>query len=209
MTKPKPRTPAAVAIGAPLIAAAAAATAGAVALNRAGFPRRVGASKFEARTEMPGDDLLDEVVKQVDGARLIPAEPEQVWNWLATLGREEAGLFSSNARQRLSSNGEVEYSLEVDDPFWVHPKLKMRVVAAMPHRKLVLTSDPEADEPPVTWGILLRHVPRPGRKVHTRLRIRERHGVADTGRKPAGVGTAVNTWRLLSRLDTLARVQER
>ncbi|MBO1030979.1 hypothetical protein IPV09_06470 [Tessaracoccus sp. SD287] len=213
MTQTKSRTPAALAIGAPLLAAAAAATAGAVAARRSGFPGRVGASKFEARTHMPGDDLLPAAEVQNDRARLLSAPPEQVWTWLSILGRDEAGLYSAAARQRLKqAEGEVA-PLQVGERFWVHPKLVMRVVEVDPGRSLVLRTDPadKAAEPgaEVTWGLLLRHVPRPGRKVFTRLRIRERHLLHDaaTSRRAsaASVGTAVNTWRLLAHLESLTR----
>ena len=211
MTQSKSRTPAALAIGAPLLAAAAAATAGAVAARRSGFPGRVGASKFEARTRMPGDDLLATVDVQNDRARLLSAPPEQVWQWLTILGRDEAGLYSSAARHRLKQADADVVPLQVGERFWVHPKLVMRVVEVDPGRSLVLATDPDEPAPDhggeVTWGLLLRHVPRPGRKVFTRLRIRERHALLDVtdSRKASAmsVGTAVNTWRLLSHLESL------
>ena len=203
------------AISAPLFAAAAAATAGAagaVAARRSGFPRRVGASTLEARTRMPADDLITEVDVQNDSARLLSAPPEQVWDWLTILGRDPSGLYSSSIRQRLADADPDVPPLQVGERFWVHPGLAMRVVEVEPGRSFALVDDPQgapADhEPDVTWVLLLRKVPRPGRTVFTRLRIRERHArrnSSDAGRAPVGgVGTAINTLRLLSRLESLA-----
>lgn len=213
MTKPKPTAAqTALAIGAPLIAAAAAATAGAVAARRSGFPGRLGASKFEARTHMPGDDLLTDVDVQFDRARMLSAHPDQVWAWLTVLGRDEAGLYSSAARHRLKESDAEVPPLEVGERFWVHPKLMMRVIEVDPGRSLVLATEPGTRphdvDGDVTWGVLLRHVPRPGRKIFTRLRIRERHSLrnpADAKKvSAAGVGMAVNTWRLMTHLESLA-----
>ena len=208
----------ALAIGVPLLAASAA-----LAGTRAtGLPRRLGASRFESRTPMPGDDLLPDAVVQNDRARLLPASPADVWPWLAQMGQDKAGFYSFEALEN-ALGCQVEgadrihpdwQDVAVGDPFPLHPDIALRVAEVIPGRALVLTSEggsaPDGPEFDFTWSFMLRPVPQPGREVYTRLRIRERYWAPRKSTRvmleAVSYGSAVMTWRMLSRLEHLTRM---
>ena len=74
-----------------VLAGVAAATASREALLT------LGASRAEARRELPGDDIVVEPDVQATRAITIEAPPAQVWPWLAQMGHGRAGWYGFDA----------------------------------------------------------------------------------------------------------------
>jgi len=53
----------------------------------------VAATAAEKQARRPGDDLVDPADVIMDRAFTVPAPPEQVWPWLAQLGKRRAGWY--------------------------------------------------------------------------------------------------------------------
>lgn len=54
---------------------------------------RSGATDAEVAAALPGDDLVPDATDVVDRAVTLPAPPQQVWPWLAQLGKGRAGWY--------------------------------------------------------------------------------------------------------------------
>ncbi len=81
-----------VALGAALAAAAAGAFAWAVLVH----PRHVrwGATDDEVAEEMPGDGLVPDPCHVTTRAITVRARPDEIWPWLAQMGKGRGGLYS-------------------------------------------------------------------------------------------------------------------
>lgn len=53
-----------------------------------------GATAEEARTKLPGDDLVPHPKSVCTRALTIQARPEEVWPWLAQIGEDRGGFYS-------------------------------------------------------------------------------------------------------------------
>lgn len=94
------------------------ATGGYLAVRRPWL--RLGATRDEVRRELPGDEVVPDVMLQATRAATIEAPVEDVWPWLVQMGHGRAGWYSidrwDNAGQRSATRiiGELQH-LEVGD----------------------------------------------------------------------------------------------
>ena len=79
-----------------------AAAAAAFALHRLG--RRSGATKEEAASHLPGDDVVSEPMWQSTRAITIDAPPEEIWPWIVQMGfpSHRAGWYTPPWLDRLT-----------------------------------------------------------------------------------------------------------
>lgn len=204
----------AVALGAPVVALAAGATAFVVS----GAARRLGASAEESAMSLPGDELLPAAQVQNDRACTIAAPPEAVWPWIAQLGQGKAGFYSFETLENLAgcqitgaSTIHPEWQdVEVGDPFRLHPDIALRVAHVEPGQALVVSSQ-GGDAPgdmdfETTWAFCLSPAGDPARP-ETRLHLRERYETRSPATRAmievTSIVSAIMTWRMMSRLRTL------
>ncbi len=161
---------------------------------------RWGATREEASTSYPGDDLIQGATAQSTMAVSLPAPPEEVWPWLVQMGCGRAGWYSWDL---LDNRG--ERSAAEIHPGWQDVAVGTRlpavpsgavyfVVAVLdPARTLVLRSDlelpsgrpfdprgpmPEAYTDGI-WAFHLRPLPGGGTRLIVRTRGRGRPAAAD------------------------------
>lgn len=133
----------------------------------------------EVRAELPGDDLVPDAQVTMDRAFDLPAPPEQVWPWLAQLGRNRAGWYLPRRVERvLPARGRglrrIDPALQhlapgdvVDD--WGGPGATFEIVAHAPPSTLVHRSHRGALR--ISWTIVARPVGHDSSRVHLRFRI--------------------------------------
>ena len=138
---------------------------------------RWGATDEEVNRPMPGDDLCEKPHLDSTRAVTIAATPEQIWPWIAQLGRGRAGWYSydfiDNPGQRSADVILPEFQeLKAGDriPTGIGPGFE--VVAVEPERFLVLQPAPNAG---LTFGLY------PAGATSTRLvsRVRIRWNLRD------------------------------
>ncbi len=198
----------------PVVAAAS------TALFATQIRRRLGASVEEIGAVLPGDDLLPAAQVQNDRACTITATPQDVWPWIAQLGQDKAGFYSFKSLENLVGcqiSGATTIHPEwqqvaVGDPFRLHPDLALRVGDVLPGRALVVTSQ-GGDAPgdmdfDTTWAFVLSPASDRAGQAATRVHLRERYETRSRSTRVAieatSVISAIMTWRMMSRLKTLA-----
>jgi hypothetical protein len=144
-----------------------------------------GATTDEARSTLPGDDLVgnaDLVATRCIGVR---ATPGQVWPWIAQVGQGRGGFYTYDALENLV--GCDIHSTDRIVPEWqhpyvggevkLHPEVSLAVALVEPGRAMVLRGAVPAGgtrgEPPYdfSWAFVLSDGPGGG----TRLLVRERY----------------------------------
>ena len=203
-------------LAAPVVAAAATATA----ICLTGTHRRLGASEAESRRALPGDDLLPAAQIQNDRACTITAPPEDVWPWIAQLGQDRAGFYSFEVLENLvgckiqgANRVHPEWQdVAIGDAFRLHPDVALRVAQVDPPRALVTTSQggdaPGGSSGDTTWAFCLSPIDGPQGDRWTRLHLRERYETPGRAARAmielTSVISAVMSWRMLTRLQSLA-----
>lgn len=187
-----------------VVATTVIALAGAGLLNRR-LGRRWGATSDEARSMLPGDELIRHPVWQTTHGITIRASPAEIWPWLVQMGITRGGWYLSERLDRLVwriDNPSVDriipelQDLAVGDvvPDSVNGTAHFRVIKLQPASALVLHSrrhprtgiwpDLTSENPGLylefSWAFVLREVD-PGR---TRLLLRSR-AIVMSGRRPA------------------------
>lgn len=142
-----------------------------------------GASPFEARTAMPGDDLIPRAQYRTTRAISIDAPPEAVWPWLVQVGCLRAGFYSDDLLDNLSHPSAREILPELQElrvGQWVpmSPRRPTDVTAFKVHsfetNQWLLWSKPDS-----SWVWLLSELP--GRRTRLVTRV---HALYDWS-KPA------------------------
>ena len=146
---------------------------------------RWGATRDEAREELPGDEVVRRPSWQSTRAIDIAAPVEQVWPWLAQMGEDRGGLYSYEWLENLA--GLEFHNADRIVPEWQDVKVGDIVRFAPKQDTLVVTQvkpnhllvwrilNPSTHEPlEATWAFVIRPVDA----VHTRLIQRFRFGAA-------------------------------
>ncbi|PYF97221.1 hypothetical protein SAMN05216184_1165 [Georgenia satyanarayanai] len=147
-----------------------------------------GATRAEARTSLPGDDILGPAAVVATRAVTIGASPGDVWPWLAQLGQGRGGFYSYD-RLQCALGLDIHNAEEIvpqwqdlapGDPVHLAADVPLTAVVVEPGHALVL----RAPEGPTgrqvvpggfTWAFVLR----PGPHGTTRLLVRERYVCPD------------------------------
>jgi hypothetical protein len=127
-------------------------------LLRRAFNRR-GTTTGEARSHLPGDELIPEPKLSHTRAISINAPPTSVWSWLVQIGQGRGGLYSYDALENLigchiRSVEQIDPGLQhlaVGDLVRLGPERypAFQVAELEPERALVLMAvDPATREPP-------------------------------------------------------------
>lgn len=136
------------------------------------------------RESLPGDELIPDAEAVIDRRVVLAATPEQVWPWLAQLGRGRAGWYLSRRMERFTSRR--NRALRVIDPAFQDISVGDRVsdfgsdgwfearIVDPPHA-LVWWSE-RSDELRMTWALLLEPSSSAASKLHVRLRSNRRIG---------------------------------
>ena len=124
------------------VVSAAVVTAGAATRQ---WWRRWGVDPVEARTALPGDDLVPEAEAVDTRGITIAAPPDEVWPWLVQMGYHRAGWYSYDTidmnRPSVDSIVPEWQSLAVGDVVRTHPGGGFEVKVVEPGRSLVLYND--------------------------------------------------------------------
>lgn len=141
---------------------------------------RWGATAEEARSSMPGDDLVSSPSFCATRAITIHGKPQDIWPWLVQVGYGRAGFYGYDLIENLGSNSGIR-SAESIRPELQHPKtgdvLPISAVASLifdsiqPNRYLVWRGTATPPDGSFTWALY------PIDENHTRLisRIRLRY----------------------------------
>ncbi len=169
-----------------------------------GLAREYGTQKSREVRPLPGDDLLPDAVAQVTHARTLRAQPEDIWPWLAQMGRRRAGFYSIDAldngceRSAREIHPELQ-DVRVGDVLPATPKGTdgFEVLGCEPGRALVLGGLYDvaakrqrafgAPRPPHFWQVTWAFALTPDETGTTRLQVRTRAAY------PAGGGRHA-TW---------------
>jgi hypothetical protein len=126
--------------------------------------RSTGATRYERRRPLPGDDLVPGAGRSWTMATTVDAPPEAVWQWLVQIGCDRAGFYSfdrlDNAGRPSVEEIRPEWqTLEPGDRVASHPSGRSWFVVAdvAPERTLVLRAslelpsgrpyDPDSERP--------------------------------------------------------------
>jgi hypothetical protein len=140
---------------------------------------RWGATDGEVWSAMPGDGIVERPRDVTTRAVTIRARPEEVWPWLAQMGRDRGGLYSYDwIDQVLGVLDEPSSSvilpqfqeLEVGDVIPIGGGPDWPVAAVEPNRSLVLDIRPEGLH--ISWSFLLRELDDDCTRLILRIRIR-------------------------------------
>jgi hypothetical protein len=140
---------------------------------------RWGATDEEVQAEMPGDELVEHPKDVTTRAVTIRARSNEVWPWLAQMGRDRGGLYSYDWIDQVlgvldEPSSDVilpEFqALEVGDAIPVGGGPDWPVAAVEPNRSLVLDIRPEGMH--ISWSFLLRELDEEHTRLVLRIRIR-------------------------------------
>ena len=81
-----------------------------------------GATREERYEQLPGDDVVDDVMTHHTRAVTIDATPEDVWPWLVQIGDRRGGFYSYDWIERLT--GTVHYVEGRHSATRIHPELQ-------------------------------------------------------------------------------------
>jgi hypothetical protein len=162
-----------------------------------------GATYEEMHRDLPGDELLGAAALQATRASTVSASVDEVWPWVAQVGRGRGGWYTSSAcAEEMDRLWSEDPKLEVGDVV-VDPsgRTGLRVTRIEAPWELVLTGSlrpPGAGLLDLTWAFVL--VPRSGDR--TRLIVRTRYSGVHRVRAAAfahslELADAVFTWRML------------
>ncbi|GAA3825710.1 SRPBCC family protein [Nocardioides panacisoli] len=139
---------------------------------------RIAPTSAETAAAMPGDDVVPHADVTMDRAFTLEAAPEQVWPWLAQLGKWRAGWYLPSSVERLvprSRRGlrhldERFQELAVGDviPDYGGRDATFEVVQIDPPHALVYRS--VRGRMHVSWAITLEAV-GPATRIRLRLRL--------------------------------------
>lgn len=148
--------------------------------------RTWGATPDEVDAFLVGDELIPQHDWRTTRAVTVWASPDEVWPWLAQIGRGRAGFYSHDLLEQLA--GELDGSttrvrpelqdLRTGDAIRLHHQLPPLVVARVePGRTLVLAGVPEHEGvlPTTVWSYHLRDL------GDGRTRLIERNAYAHGG----------------------------
>jgi hypothetical protein len=149
---------------------------------------RLEPSESERREPRPGDELVIAARVVMDRAFTVPGRPEQVWPWLAQLGKRRAGWYLGRRverfippRRRGSTTLDPRWqNLRVGDlvPDYGGRDATFTVAQVEPPSTLVYTSQRGATH--LSWSIVLRLIDGPNaggsRSPQTRVLLRLRLG---------------------------------
>jgi hypothetical protein len=147
---------------------------------------RLGATRSEATTGLPGDALNPAATFEATNGITISAPAEAVWPWLVQLGQDRGGFYSYELLENLA--GLDIHNADELVPAWQdlavgdtvrlapedHPAVTdeagyLRVALADDDRALVLRTD---DDPPTwTWAFVLAPIDRASCRLVVRSRI--------------------------------------
>ncbi|WP_375493636.1 hypothetical protein [uncultured Jatrophihabitans sp.] len=157
---------------------------------------RSGATDAEVAAVLPGDDLVPDATDVVDRAVTLPAPPQQVWPWLAQLGKGRAGWYFPAQVERFVPAGRrglrhidaalTDVRVGQDHADWGPGTPVLRIVALEPERLLLFHSlrDTRNDHRwpadgrdgdgvfAMSWGQLLTLDGPDRTRLHLRLRMR-------------------------------------
>jgi hypothetical protein len=144
-----------------------------------------GATTEEARSGLPGDDLLPNADLIATRCIRIMAAPEQVWPWIAQIGQGRGGFYSYDSLENLV--GCDIHSADRIDPEWqhpdvgdevrLHPEVALAVALVQPGNALVLrgavpVGGTQGDAPyDFSWAFVVRD----GTDGSTQALVRERY----------------------------------
>ena len=141
---------------------------------------RCGATDEEVAIAMPGDELVERPKDVTTRAVTIRARPEDVWSWLAQMGRDRGGLYSYDWIDEVlgvldEPSSDVilpEFqTLEAGDVIPIGGGPDWPVAAAEPNRSLVLDIRPE-EGMAISWSFQLRELDDEHTRLVLRIRIR-------------------------------------
>lgn len=146
---------------------------------------RWGAAPAEVTATLPGDDLILDATMTATRAITIAAPPDRVWPWVAQLGQERGGFYTSTLVEtafgcRVTNADTVVEEWQrpqVGDSFRLHPDLALRIGVVASGEALVATSvglAPRQAGPAAPFDFSWAFVVRPARDM-TRLVVRERY----------------------------------
>jgi hypothetical protein len=139
----------------------------------------VAARDDEVAGTLPGDDLVPDAQVVMDRGFDLPAPPEDVWPWLAQLGKNRAGWYLPRRLERILPPGgralrHVEPSLQhlapgdvIDD--WGGRNATFEIVAHDPPSTIVHRS--QRGNARMSWVISVRALGERDSRVHLRFRI--------------------------------------
>jgi hypothetical protein len=176
-----------------------------------------GATDDEARTDLPGDDLVAEPAQQCTRAITIDAAPEEVWRWVVQIGADRAGFYSYEWLENLFGLGIHNSDVVVHD--WQRRAVGDLVLAdaegsggwyvmeVLPGEALVLqVGDVRAGRPvhrdeQMHWEFVWSFVVRAAPGGRSRLLVRERTGFGSrltaAAMSPLGIVSFVMTQKTL------------
>jgi hypothetical protein len=159
-----------------------------------------GATKGEARSRLPGDELLEAADGVSTRAITVAAPASAVWPWLAQMGPSpRGGAYTYDWIENLL--GLDMHSSDLVLPDYQHPavgdvvgfgKNRMRLERVEPERVLTFRSD----DGNWVWTFVLRERNGTTRLI-SRNRFRLRTPVARVGMIPMEPGSLVMEWKML------------
>lgn len=132
----------------------------------------------DSRRSLPGDDVIPEAGLIFDRAATFRASPEQVWPWIAQLGKQRAGWYAPKRLERFIPPS--RRAIRLIDERWQHlepgdrvpdyggPDEEFEVVSADPPHSLVYRSERKAGR--FTWALVLSPADGGGTLLHARFR---------------------------------------
>lgn len=125
---------------------------------------RWGATSFEVRQHLPGDDLVPSPTWSYNHAITIKAPRATVWQWLVQLGQGRGGFYSYEGLENLVGcdihnvteiRPELQH-LEVGETIRMQPDgFGPKVMMLKPARALVLGGAPDPTGSTATWAFYL------------------------------------------------------
>lgn len=149
---------------------------------------RRGATREEASTSLPGDEITPARPFRSTMATTLDARPEEIWPWLVQVGWGRGGFYSYNGIESLfgmdlhnADHVHPEWqTLQVGDTMWMsHPRMKAlfpetRVASIEPNRALVLAIyGPKGTEgePSGAWSFVLETIDAERTRLLSRLQV--------------------------------------
>ncbi len=162
---------------------------------------------------MPGDDLIPDAALVVDRRSTLRATPEEIWPWLAQLGRGRAGWYLSRRLERFTPRR--NRALRVIEPAFQQVAVGDRVSEQGPDEwfEARIVDPPHAlvwwlerpDDVRMTWALLVDPRGTDASEFHVRLRANHRLG----GNAPMLVGRGAELFDRYTIAIMIAGLRER